>query len=221
MALTAKDPSTSTRPPGARPATPTMLNHVAWVTQDAVATAAFYEDVMGMPLVNAFTDPNVPSTGDPYPFLHFFHRMQDGSILAWFEVPGIAEPAKPTDPAYDIFDHLALSAPSKDAVDEWVPWLHSHGIDTIGPIDHAGIAYSLYFYDPVNHLRLEISFPLDPHWNDNEAFAHTAMAEWEQMRSEARQGAPDDPAGQGRLMAEMIEAGRARRPGHEGSRRAT
>ena len=46
------------------------------------ATADFYEHVMGMPLVNAFTDPNVPSTGDPYPFLHFFHRMQDGSIVA-------------------------------------------------------------------------------------------------------------------------------------------
>jgi catechol 2,3-dioxygenase-like lactoylglutathione lyase family enzyme len=205
------------QPPQTRPAMPQMLSHVAWVTHDAVATADFYENVMGMPLVNAFTDPNVPSTGDPYPFLHFFHRMQDGSIVAWFESPGLPEPAAPSDPAYDIFNHLALLVESKEAVEAWVPWLHAHGVETIGPVNHPGIAYSVYFYDPVNHIRLEVSFPLDPRWNSNEEFARHAIAEWKAMKREAEAAAPSDPREQARLMATMIQEGRARRPGHEGS----
>jgi len=215
--MTSTTTTSVTQPPGVRPATPQMLSHVAWVTHDSIATAEFYENVMGMPLVNAFTDPNVPSTGDPYPFLHFFHRMQDGSIVAWFESPGLPAPAPPSDPAYDIFNHLALLVESKEAVEAWVPWLHGHGIDTIGPVDHPGIAYSLYFYDPVNHIRLEVSHPLDPRWNSNEEFAHHAIAEWREMKREAEEAAPGDPREQARLVANMIQEGRARRPGHEGS----
>lgn len=205
------------RPPSPRPATPTMLSHVAWVTHDAVATSEFYEQVMGMPLVNAFTDPNVPSTGDAYPFLHFFHRMQDGSIVAWFESPGLPPPAPPSDPAYDIFNHLAMTVESTEAVDAWMPWLHEHGIATVGPVNHPGIAYSLYFYDPVNHVRLEVTCPLDPRWNSNEEFAHDAMRQWAEMKREALEAASDDPRAQALLMVEMIREGRARRPGHEGS----
>jgi len=208
------------RPPDVRPATPQMLSHAAWVTHDAVATAEFYEQVMGMPLVNAFTDPNVPSTGDPYPFLHFFHRMQDGSIVAWFESPGLPLPAAPSDPAYDIFNHFAMLVESKEAVEAWAPWLHDHGIETIGPVDHPGIAYSLYFYDPVNHIRLEVTYPLHPRWNSNEEFARQAMDEWKAMKDEVEAAAPGDPKEQARLMAKMIEEGRARRPGHDGSARA-
>jgi catechol 2,3-dioxygenase-like lactoylglutathione lyase family enzyme len=208
----------STRPPAAgRPARPQMLSHVAWVTHDAVATADFYENVMGMPLVNAFTDPNVPSTGDAYPFLHFFHRMQDGSIIAWFESPGLPPAPAVSDPAYDIFNHLAMQVESVEAVDAWMPWLHSHGIETIGPVDHPGIAYSLYFRDPINGLRLEVSYPLDPHWNSNDDFAREAMNEWKSMKDEVQRAAPDEPKEQARRITEMIQQGRARRPGHEGS----
>jgi catechol 2,3-dioxygenase-like lactoylglutathione lyase family enzyme len=199
---------------------PKMLSHVAWVTHDAVATAEFYEQVMGMPLVNAFTDPNVPSTGDPYPFLHFFHKMQDGSIVAWFESPGLPPTAPSSDPGYDIFNHLAMLVDSIEAVEAWMPWLHSHGIDTIGPVDHPGIAYSLYFRDPVNGLRLEVSYPLDPQWNSNEEFARSAMSEWAEMKREALEAAPDDLKAQTGLIVKMIQDGRARRPGHAGSERA-
>jgi catechol 2,3-dioxygenase-like lactoylglutathione lyase family enzyme len=48
-----------------------MFSHIAWGTHDDLATADFYERVMGMPLVDAFTNPNVPSTGDPY-CLYFY-----------------------------------------------------------------------------------------------------------------------------------------------------
>jgi catechol 2,3-dioxygenase-like lactoylglutathione lyase family enzyme len=199
---------------------PQMLSHVAWVTHDAVATAEFYENVMCMPLVNAFTDPNVPSTGDPYPFLHFFHKMADGSIVAWFESPGLPPRAPSTDPGYEIFDHLAMLVESKEAVDAWMPWLHSHGVETVGPVNHPGIAYSLYFRDPINNLRLEVSYPLHPRWNSNEEFARDAMEEWKQMKQEVEAAAAEDPKEQARLMAKMIEEGRARRPGHEGSANA-
>ena len=116
----------------------------------------------GMPLVNAFIDPNVPATGAPDPFLHFFHQVQDGSTIAWFESPELPAPALPSHPAYDTFNPLALTADFIEAVDAWVPWLHHHEIATTGPVRHSGITYSLYFYDPANQIPLDLSHPLDP-----------------------------------------------------------
>jgi hypothetical protein len=146
--------------------------------------------------------------------------MQDGSIVAWFESPGLPPPAPPSDPAYDIFNHLALAVESVDAVDAWIPWLHQHGIATVGPVTHPGIAYSVYFYDPVNNVRLEVTYPLDPRWNSNEDFARDAMRQWAEMKRQAVEAASDDPREQAQLMAQMIRDGRARRPGHSGSGRA-
>lgn len=87
-------------------------------------------------------------------------------------------------PAYDIFDHLALQVDSKERVEAWKEWLNANGISTVGPIDH-GIVYSVYFRDPVNDLRLEITTPLDPKWNDNAAVAQRELKAWIEVKHKA------------------------------------
>ena len=106
----------------------------------------------------------MPSTGDPFPYVHFFFRMQDGSTIAFFEAVGLPASTEPTHPAYLVFDHLALEVGTQAEVDEWRDRLVAHEVDVIGPINH-GIIYSVYFHDP-NGIRLEITTPLAADWND-------------------------------------------------------
>ena len=143
---------------------PTMLSHVAYITHDTAATVRFYRELLGMDLVNAVLDDSIPSTGDPVPYFHSFFRMADGSTVAFFEAPELPPQAPAPHPAYDVFQHLALQVDSKEAVDEWYEWLVENDVDVLGPVDHK-IIYSIYFHDP-NGLRLEITTPLDPRWND-------------------------------------------------------
>jgi catechol 2,3-dioxygenase-like lactoylglutathione lyase family enzyme len=169
---------------GTRPGPPQMLNHVAYITHDTSATVAFYTELLGMKLVAAVMDDSIPSTGDPVPYFHSFFRMQDGSTIAFFEAPELPPPAGVTHPAYNIFQHIALEVQSKEVVDAWATWLKGNGVSLVGPVDHK-IIYSIYFYDP-NGIRLELTTPLDPTWNDQGERAHESLAEWEQVKATAR-----------------------------------
>lgn len=155
---------------------PMRLNHLAYVTHDTRATVDFYTRVMRMPLTEAVMNSQVPSTGDPFPYVHFFFRMQDGSTIAFFEAVGLPERSAPSHQAYDTFDHLALEAADTDEVDRWRDHLLAEGVDVLGPIDH-GIIYSIYFHDP-NGIRLEITTPLVADWNDRPASAKAIVDAW-------------------------------------------
>jgi catechol 2,3-dioxygenase-like lactoylglutathione lyase family enzyme len=157
--------------------TPHMLNHAAWVTHDVEATANFYTRIMGMELASTVIDDSVPSTGAPFPYFHIFFRMRDGSTIAFFESPGLPERTPPPHPAYDIFDHIALQATDRGEVDRWHAWLLQNGIEVVGPVDHDGLIYSVYFHDP-NGLRLEITTPLDVNWNRHTARGKADLALW-------------------------------------------
>lgn len=157
--------------------TPSMLSHAAWVTHDVEATAHFYIEIMGMTLASTVVGPEVPSTGDKFPYFHIFFRMKDGSTIAFFEVPGLPERAEVSHPAYKIFDHIALQVDSSEEVERWAQWLVANGVDVVGPTDHDGLIYSIYFHDP-NGLRLEITFPTDPNWNNHSEKAQSDLAMW-------------------------------------------
>jgi catechol 2,3-dioxygenase-like lactoylglutathione lyase family enzyme len=172
-----------------RPSRPTMLSHVAYITQDTAATVAFYTEVLGMELVNAVLDDSIPSTGDPIPYFHSFFRMNDGSTVAFFEAPELPPPAAAPHPAYDVFQHLALQVDTPADVDRWHAWLVDRGVDVLGPVDHK-IIYSVYFHDP-NGLRLEITAVLDPTWNDRGEQAHASLAEWNQAKVTAAESGRD------------------------------
>ena len=176
----------ATQPADERPKlTPLMLNHAAWVTHDVEATAAFYTRIMGMELASTIYDDKIPSTGDDFAYFHIFFRMADGSTIAFFEAPGLPERPPVAHPAYEIFDHIALQATDREEVDRWADWLRENGIVLIGPTDHKGIIYSIYFHDP-NGIRLEITTPLDPHWNRHTEQGQKDLSLWCETKRRAK-----------------------------------
>ena len=64
-----------------------QLHHVAYRCRDAKQTAEFYTRVLGLEYVMALSEDRVPSTGEPHPYMHVFFRMDDGSYVAFFEIP--------------------------------------------------------------------------------------------------------------------------------------
>ncbi|MDX3911538.1 MAG: VOC family protein [Sphingobium sp.] len=185
--------------------TPLMLNHAAWVTHDVEATAEFYTRVMGMELASTVYDDKVPSTGDAFPYFHIFFRMQDGSTIAFFEAPGLPDRPAVAHPAYDIFDHIALQATDKEEVDRWYDWLRANDIDVVGPTDHKGLIYSIYFHDP-NGLRLEITTPLDTEWNRHTEQGFADLKLWCDAKKKAQAEGRDVPE----ALVELIQQLRAR-----------
>lgn len=199
----------ATTPPSRGPnnpgLTPTMLHHAAWVTGDVAATADFYTRIMGMELASTVVDDHVPSTGEDFPYFHIFFRMGDGSTIAFFEAPGVPPPAKPSHPAYDTFNHFAMQADSRELVLRWHQWLVSNGVEVIGPTDHNGLILSIYFRDP-NGIRLEITTPIDPQWNEHTKKGYEDLHAWVECKERAkREGRDVKPA-----MVEMIREARKR-----------
>ncbi|MGE0330283.1 MAG: VOC family protein [Ramlibacter sp.] len=195
-------------PAGAKPnpgLTPHMLNHAAWVTPNVSATTDFYTRIMGMELASTVFDDHVPSTGDKIPYFHIFFRMGDGSTLAFFEAPGVPAPAKSSHPAYDIFNHIALQAKDRDEVVRWHEWLVSNGVEVIGPTDHKGMILSIYFHDPAG-IRLEITTPLDQHWNRHTDKGYADLKLWLDCKAKATAEGKDVPT----ALIEMIKDVRKR-----------
>jgi glyoxylase I family protein len=184
---------------------PIRLNHLAYVTHDTAATVKFWTEVMQMPLVEAVMHERVPSTGDPFPYVHFFFRMQDGSTIAFFEAVGLPPRPEPAHPAYRVFDHLALEVGTQAEVDEWRDRLVAHQVDIIGPVNH-GIIYSVYFHDP-NGIRLEITTPLAADWNDRPEVARDIVGSWLEAKHEAEVS--------GRAADEVLRQAIAARDSHE------
>ena len=63
------------------------LHHVAYRCKDAKQTAEFYTKALGLEYAMAVAEDRVPSTGEESPYMHIFFRMDDGSYVAFFELP--------------------------------------------------------------------------------------------------------------------------------------
>lgn len=159
------------------------LHHLAYVTHDTAATVEFYEGVLGLELVHAIMGPVVPSTKAPYPHIHTFLKLASGETVAFFECPDLNHQPPPRRPGYEDFEHLALAVPTRSDVDRWRDHLQAQGLDVITN-DH-GIIYSIYFRDPVNDIRLEITTTTDPSWSERAVSAHQAVADWTATRDGA------------------------------------
>ena len=70
------------------------LHHAAYRCRDSEETRTFYEDFLGLKLVNALTIATRSSEPD---VLHTFYAMKDGSCLAFFEEPNTG----PREPNFD------------------------------------------------------------------------------------------------------------------------
>jgi catechol 2,3-dioxygenase-like lactoylglutathione lyase family enzyme len=170
--------SATTKAPGL----PKMLHHAAFVTHDTAATVDFYTRVLGLELVSTVIDDRIPSTGDPFPYLHLFFKLGDGSMIAFFESLDLPPAPKSPHPAYDIFNHFAFEVGSIAEVDRWAAHLMAHGVNCVGPTDH-GVIYSVYFYDP-NGVRLE--FTVNTAWKEHPESAKKDIADWLDQKAKAR-----------------------------------
>src|SRR5215813_2775701 len=86
------------------------LHHMAFRCRDSEETRAFYEDVIGLPLVGALPIEST-ATGRKVRVLHTFFQLKDGSHIAFFEAPDSPFDFK----AQHDFDlHMALEADEDD-----------------------------------------------------------------------------------------------------------
>src|SRR5690606_3407848 len=130
------------------------LYHFSFTCRDGEETRKFYEDLLGLPLVNCMTAEKVPSTGEEKPYAHFFFEMADGSYMAFFDLGENAMPEpSPNTPAWVM--HFAMEMDSVDEVLAMRARLNAAGVQTTDIIDHEFIN-SIYFFDP-NGLRLEVT----------------------------------------------------------------
>ena len=97
---------------------PTRLHHNAYVTKDQEATRAFYEDLIGLPLVATWSEKD-ELFGAERVYCHTFFELGDGSALAFFQFAN-PEDAEMFDPELtpSPFRHIALkvSAELQDSI---------------------------------------------------------------------------------------------------------
>lgn len=134
------------------------LHHVAYRCKNAKETAEFYTRALGLKYKMAVSADTVLSTGEYSPHFHLFFEMEDGSSVAFFEVPESPEMGfDPNTP--DWVQHLALRVGSMDDLLAAKKRLQDMGIEVLGPADHK-ICQSIYFHDPSGH-RLELAYPTE------------------------------------------------------------
>lgn len=122
------------------------LHHNAYRCRDSEETRQFYEDFLGLPLVGALSIGET-KTGRSAHALHTFFQMDDGSSLAFFEVPDQAFEFKEQ---HDFDLHIALEVPH-DQLEPMMQKGRDAGIDTRGVADH-GFIDSIYFRDPNGYV---------------------------------------------------------------------
>ncbi len=131
------------------------LHHAAFRCRDARETVDFYVDVLGLKFSHAMGEDHVPSTQAYSPHIHIFLEMEDGSCIAFFELPKDKGNMKDLEMP-DWVQHFAFKVESVDVLLAEKERLEGLGIDVLGPINHDDFILSIYFYDPSGH-RLELT----------------------------------------------------------------
>jgi glyoxylase I family protein len=162
-----------------------QLHHVAYRCRDAKETVEFYTRVLGLEYAMALSEDRVPSTGEAHPYMHIFFRMDDGSYVAFFELPDAPVMGRDGNtPAW--VQHLALSVADEEALERSRQRIESHGVEVLGPVDH-GMCKSIYFFDPNGH-RLELTVDtMTPEMRQRLASVKEAMMEeWSRTKRAPR-----------------------------------
>jgi catechol 2,3-dioxygenase-like lactoylglutathione lyase family enzyme len=151
------------------------LHHSAYRCRDSEETRRFYEDFLGLPLVNAF-EINETKSGRPTHTLHSFYAMEDGSCLAFFEAPDLPFEFKEQ---HDFDLHVAVEVSRQD-LQRMYDQGKAAGIETRGISDH-GFIDSIYFRDP-NGYVIELTAPRPDHDQtiaEARAGAHARLGRWQ------------------------------------------
>ncbi|MGF6408614.1 VOC family protein [Paraburkholderia tuberum] len=161
-----------------------MLHHHAFRCRSAEETRAFYEGLLGFPLVAACIEPIDPLTNEPKPYMHLYFELADGSALAFFDYPVHFKPADFAE--VDQFcHHIAMEVEGGDAtIDAYKKKLEGAGVEVF-EIDH-GYCRSIYFYDP-NGLRLEFATNVpvsERFFADRYQLVDADMEKWRALRAQ-------------------------------------
>jgi len=153
------------------------LYHYAHPCRDAEETRHFYEDILGLPLVNCMIADRVPSTGEEMHYAHLFFEMGDGSYIAFFDL-GKNESPSPLPNTPDWVHHFAIETHSVEDVLAMRERLVQHGVKVTPLVDHHFVK-SIYFFDP-NGLRLEVNARTESpqYLAEAAAAARPALDEW-------------------------------------------
>ena len=157
------------------------LHHAAYRCRDSEETRRFYEDVMGMPLVGALPIGET-KTGRPASALHTFFQMDDGSCIAFFEVPDA-----PFDfhEQHDFDLHIALEV-EPEVLEQRLAEGRSAGLEVRGPADH-GFVKSIYFRDPNGYVvELTAKQPNHDSALDSASDARKILDRWQETKSASR-----------------------------------
>jgi len=161
---------------------PNRLHHTAYVTKDLEATRAFYEDVIGLPLIATWTEQD-ELFGKLRTYCHVFFELADGSCLAFFQFADPADQAEfgpeiPSSP----FIHIALHVDQATQA-ELEARITAAGISEPQTyvLEH-GYCRSVYVTDP-NGMILEFTYDapqaLDPALDAaRRANAHAELKRW-------------------------------------------
>ena len=161
------------------------LHHFAHRCRDAEETRAFYEDLLGLPLVHIIRADLVPSTGELCPYVHLFFQLTDGSCVAFFDLgDDQASVPSPNTPAW--VNHLALRVGSLAEVAAAKERLEAAGVEVLGITDHHFVQ-SIYFFDP-NGIRLELTYEIGPaeYLEQAKSEAHACLAAWNEDKAARR-----------------------------------
>lgn len=138
----------------------TRLHHTAYVTKDQEATRAFYEDILGFPLMATWSETD-ELFGAERVYCHTFFGLADGSALAFFQFADQSD--------QDLFDpeltpspfrHIALKVEADGQAElhkrltdaNWKP-------EATYVLEH-GYCRSLYTEDP-NGMLIEFTVDVD------------------------------------------------------------
>lgn len=122
------------------------LHHSAYRCRDVEETRRFYEDFLGLPMVNAFAITETKS-GRATEAFHLFFALGDGSNLAFFDVPGTPFDFKEQHD-YDL--HIAVEV-DREHLEPMIAKARAAGIDVRGIADHE-IFESIYLRDPNGYV---------------------------------------------------------------------
>ncbi|MGB8500738.1 MAG: VOC family protein [Pantoea agglomerans] len=161
------------------------IHHVAYRCKDAKETVEWYDRVLGMAYVTAFSEDHVPSTGAHDPYMHVFLDCGGGNILAFFELPEQPEMGRdPNTPAW--VQHIAFEVESEAALLAAKEHIEAQGIDILGPTWH-GVFKSIYFFDLNGHrLELACNIGTPEQYAELRELAPVMLEEWSKTKRAPR-----------------------------------
>ncbi len=163
------------------------LHHNAYRCRDSEETRKFYEDFLGLPLVNAFKiETTMTGRNTGAGVLHSFFQLDDGSCLAFFEAPDMPFEFKQQ---HDFDLHIALEV-SQQHLHQMFAKGKAEGREVRGISDHKFID-SIYFRDP-NGYVIELTAKKAGHeaaMDPKKSGARDVLNDWQATKPKAAKAA--------------------------------